>query len=367
MERREVILHGHQVSYTEAGAAQGPPLVLIHGVAGNGHTWDDAIFTLQRSVHVIAPDLLGHGESAKPRGDYSLGAYASGIRDLLQVLGHEKATIVGHSLGGGVAMQFAYQFPERCERLGLVSSGGLGHEITPLLRAATLPGMELVAPLFTNNWARRVGEVAGDLIGRLPLLGWPPSLHEIASGYQSLADTEARSAFWHTLRSVVDVTGQRVNALDRLYLAADLPTLIVWGGGDPFIPVRHAERAAAMVVGSRLEIFETAGHYPHRDEPERFARVLLQWMAETEPAELSPQTLRRRLLEHADLHPRPTQPEAGQEADASEATDGSADAADVPPPEESGRPGARRFVTGQGVVRPTSTPIVARPATAHSA
>ena len=322
VERREVILHGHRVSYTEAGAAEGPLLVLVHGVAGNSHTWDDAIFTLQRSVHVIAPDLLGHGESAKPRGDYSLGAYASGIRDLLQVLGHDRATIVGHSLGGGVAMQFAYQFPERCERMGLVCSGGLGHEITPLLRVASLPGVDLLLPLIANAWVRRVGQVAGDLVSRLPLVSWPPTLHEIAGGYSSLADTQARSAFWHTLRNVIDVTGQRVSALDRLYLAADLPTLIVWGDGDPMIPVRHGERAAALIAGSRLEIFDAAGHFPHRDEPERFARVLLRWMAETEPARLNHETLRQRLLEHADLHP--------VTADSDETPPGAADISDQP-------------------------------------
>jgi pimeloyl-ACP methyl ester carboxylesterase len=305
VERREVILHGHRVSYTEAGSSREPLVVLIHGVAGNSGTWDDAIYTLQRSVHVIAPDLLGHGESAKPRGDYSLGAYASGIRDLLQVLGHDRATIVGHSLGGGIAMQFAYQFPERCERLGLVSSGGLGHEVTPWLRMATLPWAEWVLPVIANGYLHRLGKATGSLFGRVPLLALSPSIREIAGGYASLADTQARAAFVHTLRSVMDVTGQRVNALDRLYLAADMPTLVVWGGRDPFIPLRHAERAAHLIPGSRLEVFDDAGHFPHRDEPERFARVLLHFIAETQPAQSDHETLRNRLLERADLAPNP--------------------------------------------------------------
>jgi len=138
VEPREITLHGHRVSYRTAGS--GPLLVLIHGIAGSSATWEEVLPALAEHYTVVAPDLLGHGLSAKPRTDYSLGAYASGIRDLLGVLGYERGTIVGHSLGGGVAMQFAYQFPERCERMVLVSSGGLGHELHLLLRAVALPG-----------------------------------------------------------------------------------------------------------------------------------------------------------------------------------------------------------------------------------
>src|SRR5438105_1742084 len=127
-----ITIHGHQVAYRAAG--DGPPVLLIHGIAGASTTWAHVLPLLARNQTVVAPDLLGHGESAKPRGDYSLGAYASGIRDLMAALGHDRATIVGHSLGGGVAMQFAYQFPERCERLVLVASGGLGKEVSPLLK-----------------------------------------------------------------------------------------------------------------------------------------------------------------------------------------------------------------------------------------
>src|SRR3954453_23879476 len=136
----EITLHGHRVAYRTAGS--GPVVVLVHGITGSCATWDLVIDRIAQHYTVVAPDLLGHGESAKPRGDYSLGAYASGIRDLLAALGHDRATIVGHSLGGGIAMQMAYQFPERCERLVLVSSGGLGREVHFLLRAASLPGSE---------------------------------------------------------------------------------------------------------------------------------------------------------------------------------------------------------------------------------
>ncbi len=145
----ELSLHGHRVFFRSAGS--GPVVVLVHGITSTSATWANVLPYLAERFTVIAPDLMGHGDSAKPRGDYSLGAHASGIRDLLMALGHERATFVGHSLGGGVAMQLAYQFPEHCERLVLVSSGGLGRDITALLRAASLPGAELVLPLLVHG------------------------------------------------------------------------------------------------------------------------------------------------------------------------------------------------------------------------
>src|SRR5215204_4141506 len=143
--QEDVLLHGHRITYRTAG--EGPLIVLIHGITGNSEQWDDVMRLLSERYTVLAPDLLGHGQSAKPRGDYSLGAYGVSIRDLLIVLGHRRATVVGHSLGGGIAMQFAYEYPVFAERLVVVSSGGLGREVHPLIRAATLPGAELVLPL----------------------------------------------------------------------------------------------------------------------------------------------------------------------------------------------------------------------------
>src|SRR5919201_4417570 len=134
----QVELHGHRVIYRIVGA--GPPVVLIHGMVNSSRHWQDVAMRLAPDYTVIAPDLIGHGDSATPRGDYSLGAHAASIRDLLTAIGVERASLVGHSLGGGVAMQFFYQFPQRTERLVLVSSGGLGHDVSPMLRTAAVPG-----------------------------------------------------------------------------------------------------------------------------------------------------------------------------------------------------------------------------------
>jgi pimeloyl-ACP methyl ester carboxylesterase len=293
IERAEISLHGHRVNFSIAG--QGPAVVLIHGVAGRAAQWDKTVQLLAEHHTVVAPDLLGHGDSAKPRGDYSLGAHASGIRDLLVALKIERASIVGHSLGGGIAMQLAYQFPERCERLVLVSSGGLGGEVHALLRAATLPGSEFVLPLLAHP---RVVDIASVIPRALGWLGLRTrvDLEEMARGYQSLSNAEARSAFIHTLRGVIDPTGQRINASDRLYLASKMPSLIVWGCRDRIIPVEHAQPAHNAMPGSRLELFEEAGHFPHLDDPLRFTRTLEAFFHQTEPARLDADDMRELVL-----------------------------------------------------------------------
>jgi len=234
---------------------------------------------------VVAPDLLGHGQSAKPRGDYSLGAYAASVRDLLVALGHRRATVVGHSLGGGVAMQFAYEYPPFAERMVLVSSGGLGREVHAMLRAATLPGSELVLPVIAHERLHGVAAAVGAALSRVGLrLG--NDLAEMARGYGSLADAGARQAFVHTLRAVLDLGGQRVSANDRLYLAELLPSLIIWGDHDPLIPVAHAQVAHRQLPGSRLEIFEGCGHFPQLYDPMRFAYTLIDFIETTEPTQL---------------------------------------------------------------------------------
>lgn len=299
VRNRAVDLHGHVVTFIEAGErTRGRPTVLlIHGIAGRASTWDHVIAQMAADVHVVAPDLLGHGGSAKPRGDYSLGAFASGLRDLLIALDVDGATVVGHSLGGGVALQFAYQFPQMTRRLALMSSGGLGREVDPILRACALPGAQLVLPAVCNGAILGLGRLISQLAMQL---GYEPSpeMVELARSYAAVAETDARSAFVHTLRSVVDVWGQRGDATDRLYLAENLPTMILWGANDRIIPVAHGHAAAEEIPGARLEVLADAGHFPHRDDPDRVAELLLGFVASTEGATKDARDLREAVLEH---------------------------------------------------------------------
>jgi pimeloyl-ACP methyl ester carboxylesterase len=293
---RELVLHGHRVSYRSGG--EGPVLVLLHGITSSSASWEPVLPLLAEHFTVVAPDLLGHGESAKPVGDYSLGAYACLVRDIMLALGHDRATVVGHSLGGGIAMQLAYQFPELIERLVLVSSGGLGREVSLALRAATLPGAELVLPLIASRPLVRAGEAVARAFG---LIGFRTGadLGEVARGIRSLSDLGARQAFVHTARSVIDVGGQRVDATDRLYLAEAVPTMLMWGERDPIIPAVHGVRAHKLMPGSRLELFQGAGHFPHLVDPLRFVRCLRDFAASTEPAEASLERARELMLRRA--------------------------------------------------------------------
>jgi pimeloyl-ACP methyl ester carboxylesterase len=289
----EITLYGKKTSYRIGG--EGPVILFVHGITGSCRHWDPLLPLLAERYTVIAPDLLGHGQSAKPRGDYSLGAYAAGVRDLLVALGHESATVVGHSLGGGIAMQFAYQFPERCDRLVLVSSGGLGEEVSVLLRAAALPGSELVLPLLTHDKVHAPASAVGRFLGALHLKPGN-DLAELAQGVGSLSDGDSRQAFLHTLRAVIDPRGQRVSARDRLHLTEVMPSLVVWGERDPIIPARHGREAHLAMPGSRLEILPEAGHFPQLDEPYPLAQILSRFMDSTEPSEIPTEAMRELLL-----------------------------------------------------------------------
>jgi pimeloyl-ACP methyl ester carboxylesterase len=284
MPLQHVTINGRDVAYRTSGA--GPVLLLVHGMAGSSATWAHVMPALSERCTVVAPDLLGHGESAKPRGEYSLGSHADVLRDLMNALGYDRATFVGQSFGGGVVMQMAYQYPERCERLVLVDAGGLGREVHPLLRALTLPVSERVFPLVCNPLVRTAATRIATWLGRTEEAATPAG-QEMWRSYASLADADTRWAFFRTLRAVIDPGGQTVGAANRLYLAVQIPTLIVWGAQDPFIPVRHAHTSHAAIPGSRLEIFDDVGHYPHCEAPARFSRVLLEFIDSTAPARVS--------------------------------------------------------------------------------
>jgi pimeloyl-ACP methyl ester carboxylesterase len=288
VEDATIDLHGHRVAYRRAGS--GPVVLLVHGILGTNAVWDALLPDLARTHTVIAPDLPGHGRSGSSAGDYSVGALAATLRDLLLALGIERATVVGHSLGGGVAMQYSYLFPEHAERLVLVSSGGLGRSVNLVLRSAALPGAEVVTA------GLGLAAVGGGRALRALRIVRPERAsapaRELARSVASLADRETRAAFLATLRAVVGPVGQRVFAGDRLYLAAAMPTLIVWGARDPMIPVGHGRRAHAAMPGSRLVVLDGVGHFPPLEAPHELTLQLRAFLDETEPATADPERFR---------------------------------------------------------------------------
>ena len=283
-EVQYLTLHGHRRAYVKAG--EGPVVLLLHGLGCDHTTWGPVIDSLARRYTVIAPDLLGHGLSAKPRADYSVGGYANGMRDLLTVLGIDKATVIGHSFGGGVAMQFAYQFPERTERLMLVASGGLGPEVSAGIRAIATPGFHQVMGVLTMPGIRHVG-MAG--LRALSTTSWKHArdLDEVAEIFDSFKDPHARAAIARVVRAVVDWRGQIVTMADRAYLTEAMPMCVVWGRDDKVIPVRHASNAAALAPNARVEVIPNAGHFPHKDHPHRFAKIVNEFIRTSQPATYS--------------------------------------------------------------------------------
>jgi pimeloyl-ACP methyl ester carboxylesterase len=274
-----VVVHGYRRAFRISGS--GPALLLLHGLGCDSSTWVDVMAALSEHHTVIAPDLLGHGESDKPDADYSLGGYANGMRDLLTVLGIDKVTVVGHSFGGGVAMQFAYQFPDRTERVVLVSTGGLGKEVTPLIRFMTVPGSGLVIAAATMRPWRPLVSSAMTALSRLPLKA-TRDLDEVARIYESLADPAQRTAVQRVTSHVLNWRGQYVTMTDRSYLARLMPVLVIWGRDDMVIPASHADWAPTQV--SDVHVFEDSGHFPHRDHPSEFSRIVLEFVEANAPA-----------------------------------------------------------------------------------
>jgi pimeloyl-ACP methyl ester carboxylesterase len=296
--RREVrTVHGYRRSFQIAGPRLGtaPVLWLIHGIGDSLASWDDVLPLLAQRYTVVAPDLLGHGLSDKPRADYSIGGFANGVRDLMVVLGVERATVVGHSLGGGVALQFAYQYPERVERLVLVASGGLGAEVNPVLRLASIPGAAAAIKISSLPVVRRPVTLGSQLLARVGLVD-RADVDEIEQVWLGLADKATRTAFLRTLRSVVDIRGQAISSIDRLYLTAAIPTLLVWGSRDPVLPVQHARAAADALPGAHLHVVARAGHMPHKSCPSGFADALQTFCAGSLPARHDPDVWRSLLV-----------------------------------------------------------------------
>lgn len=286
-------LHGHDVAYRVAGDGE-ETLLLIHGMAGSSDTWRRVMPRLAERYRVIAPDLPGHGRSSGNAGDYSIGAFANTLRDLLIGLDTGPVTVVGQSLGGGIAMQFAYQHPELCNRLVLISSGGLGRSVNPLLRALTVPGSGYVLAAVTPWFVRDTGNAVRRWLGAIGVHA--DRFDEMWRAFDSLGDPDIRRSFLRTLRGVIDLDGQAVNAVDRLYLTEAIPTMVIWGTQDRIIPAGHVEIARSAMPTARIEKLEGVGHFPQVEKPEQIIQLLGEFIATTERATVDADVLRERVL-----------------------------------------------------------------------
>lgn len=286
------------IAYTRAGS--GPALLLIHGLGGSRSTWRAILPGLATCSTVIAPDLPGHGESDPPLGDYSPGGQASALRDVVLGLGIERATVVGHSLGGGIAMQFAYQFPERTERLVLISSGGLGAEVTPLLRAATLPGSEAALSAL-SVLPRAISRPA------LTALSWGPGLVSredsgpLADALHSMNSPRQRHTFVRTARTVLDLRGQLVSAAGTFSILSEMPVMIAWGANDKTIPPHHHHALAHRLSDAYACEIPDAGHFPQETAPLALTRAVQAFLASTDPYDYDEDRWRSRAVPGAPV------------------------------------------------------------------
>lgn len=283
-----VLQSGHRLCYLDAGPIDGEPIVLLHGLMSDSSTWDPAIGPLaEHGLRVIAPDLIGHGKSDKPRVRYGLDFFATSVSELLTALGIPRATVAGHSLGGAIAVYFARFHTAQLYRLVLVSSGGLGREVHPILRAATVPGAshilramvnERTAPMYRAPRLHRSLRLRPEAVVNLSRMG------------RALVTPDGRSAFFTAARSVMYPLGQRGSMLDMGFLTPDVPTLIVWSEKDPIIPVSHAYAAHHQVPGSTLALLPGSSHEPHRRHAQRFADLVAGFIRDTgviAPGEIS--------------------------------------------------------------------------------
>jgi pimeloyl-ACP methyl ester carboxylesterase len=293
VEVQRIVVHGHERAFVKMG--KGPALLLLHGLACDHTTWTPLIRELAKNYTVIAPDLLGHGQSDKPRADYSIGGYANGMRDLLTVLNIDKVTVVGHSLGGGVAMQFGYQFPERTERMIVIAPGGFGLEVTPAIRMVTVPGFVQAMGVLTLPGVRHLGKAGLRALAGSGLAN-SYDLNEVADIYEEMRDARFRRAIHHVVRQCIDFKGQIITMSDRAYLTKEMPTLVIWGTDDKVIPASHAAAAARLAPGAVVEILPNSGHFPHKDHPERVAELMHEFVSSTRPATYNRRRMRQMLL-----------------------------------------------------------------------
>jgi pimeloyl-ACP methyl ester carboxylesterase len=268
--RKTALAGGHAIAYQEAGPADGPVVVLLHGLASDADTWDKSIGPLAaHGMRVFAVDLLGHGASDKPVSSYLLADFTDSLAAFLDALDIPSATLCGHSFGGAIAMYFGSRHPDRVARVVLVSAGGLGREVHPVLRAAALP----IAPIVLRAALRpRLRRLYGRPGLHRALRLTPDNVTNLRRAARALGSEAGQASFFASLRGVIAPSGQRNASHEMRAFAERVPMLLIWNEGDPVIPLAHAlAHAARAAPSSRLVVFPSRGHEPHRRSAERFA------------------------------------------------------------------------------------------------
>jgi EmrB/QacA subfamily drug resistance transporter len=303
MARREFTWGGQRVVFRTAGS--GPALLLIHGLLEDSKTWRRIAPALAIGHTVIAPDLLGHGESDAPlRFDYSPGGHCAMLRALLDELGHRRVTIVGHSLGGGIALAFTSLFPERVERLALISPGGLGCDVHPLLRGIALPGVSSILRAVSARPLRAALRGIGALLRHVGARAQARVLREVARMLETLAEAGTRTGFMRSGRAVISWRGVHACALGFIDALERIPLLMMWGTADRAIPIAHGYAALERYPHAELVALEGVGHLPHLTQPAFVAGRIAEFLVATQSPAASPVTP----AVFGRGHPRPQHP-----------------------------------------------------------
>lgn len=282
LSRHVVTASGHQMSYVTGGS--GPPMVLLHGLGANSFTWRYVLPTLMQHYTIFAPDMFGCGDSDKANVDFSLHAMAGYVNGFMEAVGLDRAIFVGHSLGGGLTMQYCHEYPGHAERIVLVSSGGLGTDLHWLLRISTLPGANGIIGAMADPRTRLPQLSRTMEQRRLHRLDqeFDPDTQTMLDRFQSY---ETRQAFLSMLRHVGGLKGQRLSALAHLG-ELTVPVLLIWGARDSTIPVSHGRHALSFIPFAHLEVLPNCYHRPQIEAPRRFNELILDFLrAETWPPE----------------------------------------------------------------------------------
>jgi pimeloyl-ACP methyl ester carboxylesterase len=267
---RSTVVHGSRVNYVEMG--EGPPVVLIHGLAGCWQNWLENIPHLARRHRVVALDLAGFGESELPQEEISIPGYGRFVDAFMGEIGVERAALVANSMGGFIAAETAISHPSRVEKLVLVSAAGLARvgnrRLAALERAARLFHPATAAVLARREYLVRRPKLRRRIlygIVRYPERIEPELVYEVASG-------AGKPGFLDALAAIGDYDFR-----DRLP-SVSVPTLIVWGRNDWVVPVSGAYEYEQLIPDARRVIFEETGHVPMLERPARFNALVEEFL-----------------------------------------------------------------------------------------